>query len=226
MDSKNYLVVDVVDSVCCSKRELSSSEFSSPCMLIVDPCSYGRLGWQAALSYVSGINFKFCSSFTEWSRVHYMKHVMCQGESFFRVIIRLSSDPRQALLQLLSLGEHDFMCDGLIVVSSFKLSVIIDVLACLNIQCPVSIITGWLPVTILSQLILNDINYIVVLPILKPLTNKERRALMNSLREMSAYQQAKINNRCIKTVYNHRRNALSKLGARSVIGLLRRIKGG
>lgn len=233
MDSNKQSVVNVTTTSASPKDSLPLHELAHSRVLIVEPCPFGQLGWMAALSARVTNKVQECFFITGSLKPFYF---FCRAEDGIvspphRTVMRLSSDPQRALLQLLSLGELSSITqyEKLIILSPFRQDIVLDILACLGINGFVSMIVGKQSVDTLRCLVLEAItaqrytDNAIDIPHRPTLTKNERRVLQQTLREMTVYQQAKNNHRCTKTIYTHRRNALIKLQQRDVMALLRKL---
>jgi DNA-binding CsgD family transcriptional regulator len=201
---------------------------------LVDGCCYGRIGLQAALQ-------QHFSSSGNWSVMaidslerlfsdipsYRMKGHPKRGESAQDLlVVRLPLVPQAALALLLQLEEVSVASyPRIVVLSHIEPDVVRRILYSVRPGSAVRIMDARLAASELCQLIMSSTekSFNEISPYKPALVfnRGERRALAQTLREISVHEQAHVRRVSTKTIYTHRSGALFKLGAKNVLALLR-----
>ncbi|MBJ2089990.1 hypothetical protein ACMFFK_04315 [Serratia marcescens] len=213
--------------------------FSSWNITLVDACSFGRLGLEAALLKsaspfplkVRGLGslvgpISVMSPFKHADKEHRTREERC-------LVVRLPEPPQEAMLMLLSLGDVPLdIYSHVLVMSSVNPAIIRRFLLGVGVNRHVRILDDRLPISALCEAIIPSVEqgstssvtwfgemFHVRLQTL--FTPGERRALWYVLKGVSMYQQVLRSQVSNKTLYNQRHTALIKLRVRGVNDLIR-----
>ncbi|MGQ5837802.1 hypothetical protein ACUNIZ_25845 [Serratia sp. IR-2025] len=204
----------------------------------MDACAYGRLGMQRGLLQPA---MTPCPAAVDtFASVRGALHAAMPvsgppgGGGVGRcLVVRLSPWPAQAMTQLLQLEEGRLVQAGiqrLVILSPFAVSnAVRQVLVCGAVRMPIRIVDArcpmmWLRRVVLAQGTLLQEGRDERLPHMPAmvLSTPERRVLLTTLQEIPIHRQALRQHRNHKTLYAQRKNALKKLRATGLAGLLRR----
>lgn len=203
-------------------------------VLVVDACSYGRSGLVMALQQqashvldgpVMEADTLALSALPCSARGNVAAPLRC-------LVLRLPPAPQIALSLLLQLGEFSAMrLTRIVVITSQAADAVRHVLVSAGLLCAVSIVGSHLSPVALCRAILPEIDgrhdkvgvFGEFLPYCpgRILTRRERRALVQTMREIPVYTQARNAFVCTKTIYTQRSCALLKLGVQDFLTLVR-----
>ncbi|MEE4408220.1 MULTISPECIES: hypothetical protein [unclassified Serratia (in: enterobacteria)] len=201
---------------------------------LVDGCCYGRIGLKAALQqYFSSSGNWNVMAVDSLSRLlssispYMMTSPRERGESAQDLlVVRLPIVPQAALVLLLQLGEVSVASyPRILVLSHIEPEVVRRILRSVGPSSAVRVVDARLAPSKLCRLIMSSteewFNEISPYKPARVFTRGERRALAQTLREISVHTQAHAHRVSTKTIYTHRSGALFKLEAKNVLALLR-----
>ncbi|EMF07325.1 hypothetical protein [Serratia marcescens] len=202
---------------------------STVAIVIVDGCSYGRMGLLNALRQASSGQVE---AFAGVALREPQKIRAAEGKQSGNVdslhpgwilVLRLPKNPREALLLLLQLEGHQLECVGyrrLVVLSPFHAGTIRRFLACCGVQFAVRIVNARHSVAQLSRAVLQEREdeWLPWMPALI-LSVRERDVMRRTLQGIPIVQQALCRRLSPKTLYAQRSCALMKLGVSSIPAL-------
>ncbi len=201
---------------------------------LVDGCCYGRIGLLAALQqyFSSSGNWsvmavdslaRLLSSISPYIMTSYRKR---EESARDLLVVRLPMAPQAALAVLLQLREVTVASyPRIVVLSHIEPEIVRRILSSVGPSSAVRVVDARLAPSKLCQLIMSStVERFNEISPGKPtlvFTRGERRALAQTLCEISVQVQAHVHRVSTKTIYTHRSGALFKLGARNVLALLR-----
>lgn len=209
-----------------------------PPITVVDMCQYGRLGirgglLQPAMTPRPAVIDTF-GTVDEALRAGLQAIALSGTAQVGRcLVVRLSSWPAQAMAQLLQLEGALLVQAGIqrvVILSPFAFNnAVRQILICGAVRVPIRIVNARGPVMLLRRVVLGQGTLLQEgcderLPHMPAmvLSAPERRVLRTTLLEVPIRQQALRRHRNHKTLYAQRNNALKKLRATGLAGLLRR----
>lgn len=222
---------------------LQTPEVLSWRVAVVDSCSYGRMGLVNALEGVTpggGLTLRVKGASGLASLSSLLLCGLTAPEEMFRLdtlVVRLPSDPRAALSLLLQLGGPDVpptVTVRLVVLSALAPETIYRVLGQVGVRQQVRVLDDRLPLATLCQALTPpeqnaspgraDGDDTLMTTGAPALSGRESRVLWLSLQMVSMQVLAQRQSVSVKTLYNQRQGAMTKLGASHLQALLDRFR--